>query len=359
MMRVTLHSFYRQVDDKGRYTLGDLTGSGTRNGETGKVWRGVDVTGRGRHWMVPPVELEKLDAQGRIYWPAKGDMPRLKRYLEDMQGVPLQDIIDDVGPLSAHAIERLGYPTQKPVALLERIIQASSNPGDTVLDPFCGCGTAVVAAQKLGRQWIGMDITPLAVSLVQKRLYDAFQVRDVHLQDATTAAVPPYIIVGLPTDEAGAIDLFHRDHKAFEMWAVGLVPAIPQEKKGADRGIDGLAYFNDNLKAPTKAVVQVKGGGVGVGQIRDLIGTMQSENAKMGFFVCLEKPTTPMYDAARTLGLYQPPQGVGKRVPALQIRTVGELLNGQPFDFPVYGGNVTFARAAALAPVPEQIKMDV
>ncbi|MCG7843985.1 MAG: site-specific DNA-methyltransferase, partial [Methanomassiliicoccales archaeon] len=156
-----LDTFFDHEDADGRrWKRMDVTGAGTRRGETGKPWRGIDVTAKGRHWAYTHGDLEKMDAQGRLHWPAKEDgMPRLKQYMDDMPGVPLQDVITDVRPIHNLADERMGYPTQKPLALLERIINASSNPGDVVFDPFCGCGTAVVGAEKLGRRWIGIDVT--------------------------------------------------------------------------------------------------------------------------------------------------------------------------------------------------------
>ena len=151
-------------DGRGRYWTGDLTGSGTRNGATGEVWRGFDPTQKGRHWMYPPDVLDQMDADSRIYWPRTAiAWPKLKRYLAEAKGLPLQDIFDDIYALQTmggNKRERVGYPTQKPLALLERIIKASSNEGDVVLDPFCGCATACVAAENLGRRWIGIDISP-------------------------------------------------------------------------------------------------------------------------------------------------------------------------------------------------------
>jgi adenine specific DNA methylase Mod len=171
-----LKTFFEQEDSDGRkWKRMDLTGAGIRHGETGKPWRGIDVTAKGRHWAYPPSVLDKYDAQGKIHWPkAKDGMPRLRQYADEMPGVPLQDIWTDIRTMHNLSAERLGYPTQKPEVLLERIINASSNEGDTILDPFCGCGTAIAAAQKLNRQWIGIDITYLSITLIKHRLHHAF-----------------------------------------------------------------------------------------------------------------------------------------------------------------------------------------
>ncbi len=196
-----------------------------------------------------PRRGERLDRAGKILWPEKEDgVPRYKRYLDEMPGLAIQSIITDIPPLSAHSIEKLGYPTQKPEALLGRIISASSNPGDVVLDPFCGCGTAVHAAQKLRRKWIGIDITHLAISLIEKRLNDAFP----GIQ---------FEIHGTPKDLEGARTLAAQNKYQFQWWAVSLVNAVPfaGKKKGADSGIDGLIYFKPEGKVTEKAIVSVKG----------------------------------------------------------------------------------------------------
>jgi DNA modification methylase len=184
---------YRFRDDRGRYAPADLTGAGSREGDSGRPWRNISPP-RGRHWALPRREklppwvnppenweamtaqekLDFLDAMGLIHWPKRGKMPYLKRYLETRKGVPVQDVILDVPPLSPTSKERVGYPTQKPVALLERIVRVSSNPGDTVLDPFCGAGTTLVAAHGLGRGWIGIDKSPLAIALTRERLERTF-----------------------------------------------------------------------------------------------------------------------------------------------------------------------------------------
>ena len=234
-----------------------------------------------------------------------------------------------------------------------------------MLDPFCGCGTAIVAAQKLGRRWLGIDVTPIATSLIQKRLYDMFEARDIRLLSASDKAnavtlARAFRVEGLPTDEAGARKMFEADHKKFEMWAVGLVPAIPQEKKGADGGIDGLAYFDVGDKELTKAVVQVKGGKVGSPGVQQLRGAMQSFGASLGFYVTLEAPTRPMQAEALSAGFYKARSGVGRQVPAMQIRTVAELLAGQGFEFPVtVGSNVSFKQASAIAAASGQAGLDL
>jgi site-specific DNA-methyltransferase (adenine-specific) len=267
-------------------------------------------------------KLEFLDEQGFIYWPPQGDMPRLKRYLDDDGGVPIRSVINDIGPISAQASERLGYPTQKPLALLERIIAASSNEGDVVLDPFCGCGTAVHAAQKLGREWIGIDVTHLAISLIEKRLKDAFP----GIQ---------FEVHGTPKDLASAQDLALRDKYQFQWWAVSMVDALPfgGKKKGADGGIDGIIYFKPDGKRTEKALVSVKGGGnVSVNMIRDLHSAMEREKAPIGVFITAALPTRPMETEAAAVGRFE--DEWGRTYPRLQIITLAELFQGRKPDIP-------------------------
>jgi site-specific DNA-methyltransferase (adenine-specific) len=317
--------FFDQVDADGRrWKRMDVTGAGTRNGETGLDWRGINVTAKGRHWAYPPSKLDELDAAGRIHWPAKqGGMPRLKQYPEDLAGVPLQDIFSDIRPMHNLADERLGYPTQKPLALLERIISASSNEGDVILDPFCGCGTAVHAAQKLGRQWIGIDITHLAISLIEKRMKDAFP----GIQ---------FSVEGTPKDLASAEDLAARDKYQFQWWAVSMVDALPfgGKKKGADGGIDGIIYFKPDGKRTEKALVSVKGGGnVSVNMIRDLHSAMEREKAPIGVFITAALPTRPMETEAAAVGRFES-EATGRTYPRLQIITLAELFQGKKPDIP-------------------------
>ena len=245
----------------------------------------------------------------------------------------MQDMWSDLPELNSQAAERLGYPTQKPLALLERIIQASSNPGDLVLDPFCGCGTAVVAAQKLGRQWIGIDITHVAITVMKRRLIDTFE------------PDPDFTIIGEPTTVEDARELAQTDPYQFQWWALGLVGARPiEEKKGADKGIDGRLYFHEKDGGETKQVIfSVKAGGVTARHIMELHGVIDRENAAIGVLLTMEEPTKPMRSEAASGGTYVSPWGVH---PKLQILTIHELLDGKKIDMPpVRQVNITYKRA--------------
>ena len=347
---------YRYTDETGKpYRLLPLLNPNDNRPNLTYEFLGVN-----RVWRWTRERMQESYDRGLVVQLKPGAVPQYKKYLEDSKGRTVSNDWNDIQ--SPGTKEALGYPTQKPLALLERIIMASSNPGDVVLDPFCGCGTAIVAAQKLGRSWIGIDITPIATSLVQKRLFDSFGAKDTRLLSKDDPAQRiSFATEGLPTDLAGAKLLYEKDvsHKDFEMWAVGLIPAIPQEKKGADRGIDGIAYFHDNPKKPSKAVVQVKGGHITANQIRDLLGVMTAEKAQLGFFVTLETPTKPMREAALSAGYYTPPSGVGRRVEALQIRTIEDLLEGRDFDFPLYGSNVSYQQAERLQEGEKQGELEI
>jgi DNA modification methylase len=330
-------SHYNNVEDGRRYKRQDITGAGIRHGETGLPWRGINPTAKGRHWMRPPSDLEVLDAEGKIYWPPNkpGAWPYLKLFLDETKGQPIQDVWTDINPINPRALERLGYPTQKPIELLERIINASTRKDDVVLDPFCGCGTAVHAAEKLGRRWIGIDITHLAISLIEKRLRDAFPgiVYEVH---------------GTPEDYEGARNLAERDKYEFQYWACSRVNAQPYggKKKGADMGVDGLIFFQDDKEMSKKIVVSVKGGeNVGVTMVKDLIATCQRQKAEIGLFVTLNPPTKPMVSEAAAAGFYTSP--TGKKFPRIQILTIENLLEEK--DAARYpsldAGGLTFKKA--------------
>jgi site-specific DNA-methyltransferase (adenine-specific) len=229
----------------------------------------------------------------------------------------------DIPILAPVSKERLGYPTQKPLALLERIIAASSNEGDVVLDPFCGCGTAVHAAQKLGRQWIGIDVTHLAVGLIEKRMKEAFPGLG-------------FEVVGRPQDLQSALDLAARDKHQFELWALSVVEAQPWKggRKGADGGIDGIIYFKPDGKKTERAIVEVKGGGVGVKDIGRLAQVIERERAPFGVFITAQAPTRPMERDAAAVGLWENPT-TGRKYPRLQILTLAEIFQGKRPNIPL------------------------
>ncbi len=261
-------------------------------------------------------------------------MPRFKRYLDEQRGKPLGDVWTDIPPINSQAAERLGYPTQKPEALLERLISMTTRKGAVVLDPFCGCGTAVAVAQRLGRRWIGIDITHLAVTLIKKRLNDAFGKR------------AKYRVVGEPVSIEDAATLAGHDPYQFQWWALGLVNARPvEEKKGADQGIDGRIYFHDEIElGKTKQIViSVKSGHLQLSHLRDLRGVLEREDAQMAVLISMEPPTKAMRSEAAAAGFYKSPWG---KHPRLQLLTIGELMRGAKVDYPPAGQvDATFKRA--------------
>jgi site-specific DNA-methyltransferase (adenine-specific) len=275
-----------------------------------------------RFWRYNQEKMLRLVEEGRVIQTRPGTVPQYKRYLDEVSGIAIGDVWTDFNAINSQAQERLGYPTQKPLALLERIIAASSNEGDVVLDPFCGCGTAIHAAQKLGRQWIGIDVTHLAISLIEKRLKDAFP----GIQ---------FEVHGTPKDLASARDLAERDKYQFQWWAVSMVDALPfgGKKKGADGGIDGIIYFKPDGKRTEKALVSVKGGGnVSVNMIRDLHSAMEREKAPIGVFITAALPTRPMETEAASVGRFE--DEWGRTYPRLQIITLAELFQGKKPDIP-------------------------
>lgn len=321
-----LAKYYRYDDGDGRlYWRNSLTAAGTRNGSSGQPWRGIDVAATGQHWKFTVEKLDELDAAGQIYWPPKGGFPQIKRYRDELKGLAVGDIWADIDRINQVAAERLGYPTQKPVALLERIIRASSNPDDLVLDPFCGCGTTVDAAQKLGRRWIGIDVTYLAVDLIDKRL------RHTYGEDVANS----YKVHGIPHDLDGARALFAANPFDFERWAVSLVDAQPNQKQVGDKGIDGVIRFpTDNKGGTGRSLVSVKGGGtVNPGMVRDLVGTVEQQKADMGVFICLSEPTKGIREVEKASGVYTWPVD-GRTFPKVQVFTVAELLAGRRPNMP-------------------------
>ena len=329
-------SHYRYTSDDGRvYRTDNLTAGGLSGGGYEYEWNGVT-----RIWRRPRESMERLHEEGRIRYTRNG-VAEYIRYLDEMPGTPLQDVWADLSPINSRARERLGYPTQKPEALLERIISASSDEGDVVLDPFCGCGTAVAVAERLGRRWIGIDITHLAISLMKSRLHDTFG-----------SELSEYDVIGVPQDlesaRALAVESDHDGRYQFEYWALGLVEARPSNRgrRGADSGIDGyINFFDDNSGKPKRVVVQVKSGGVQRGQIATLKGDMEREGAEIGLFVTLNPPTRPMVSEAAASGLYAPEHFPEHRYPRVQILTIAELLAGAEPQYPRFAPDATFRRA--------------
>lgn len=333
--------FYRHDDHDGRgvYSLDNMASPNPRPNMMYE-WLGFESPLKG--WRYQRETMQMLHDQGRIHYPRNSDgtldttkRPRLKRYLNEQEGSIVTSVWDDIQPLHAVTSESLGYPTQKPLALLERIINASSNPGDVVLDPFCGCGTAVHAAERLGRSWIGIDITHLAVSLIERRMKDAFSGIAFNVQ-------------GVPEDAAGARNLAERDKYQFQFWALSLIGAQPYKggKKGADGGTDGLIFFQDDKGAAKKIVVSVKGGeNVTRTMIADLKNTVEREKAQIGLFVTLAAPTQPMITEAASAGFYESP--AHGAFPKLQILTIEGLLAGreQPRFPDLARGGHTFRQA--------------
>lgn len=337
---------FRSSDKRGRFRQNELTGSGTRTGESGKPWHKYDPTPRGRHWALPaslkeilPKRLQEAPMAEQFNYLAEKDLivfsesgrPTYKQY--PGEGVLYQDIwaytpgtagvlynneneIDrDVKWLDAED-ERLGYPTQKPLGLLERIILSSSDKDQVVLDPFCGCGTTVEASQALNRNWIGIDVTHYAITLIERRLKAAYPSAQ-------------YTVGGRPTDLSGARDLARRDKHQFQWWAAWRLgsQSYREEKRGADRGIDGNIFFHNGPYGAGRIIVSVKGGeNLGVQMVRDLRGVIEREDAEMGILVTLAEPTGPMRTEADAAGFVR--KSAHGRLPHMQIVTIEEMLKG-------------------------------
>jgi len=312
-----------------RFQPVDLTAA-KPGGDTSYEWKGYKLKS-GRYWAYSKENMAKFESEGKIYY-TKSGLPRLKYYLDEMPGVSIQNNWDDINP--AKGKEDLGYSTQKPLALLERIIACSSNSGDLILDPFCGCGTTITAAQSLSRRWIGIDITNLAITLMKHRLLDAFG----------EGIVKTYDVIGEPTSVPDAEALAKDDPYQFQYWALGLVGARPvpiDQKKGADKGIDGRLWFHEGESDETKQVIlSVKGGHTSAPHLRDLRGVVEREKAEIGVLITMQDPTPQMRSEAATGGFYESPWGTH---PKLQILTVAELLDGKRIDMPpLHQVNKTF-----------------
>jgi DNA modification methylase len=340
-----------KTDENGRlYKAENLTFSTVRRLRQFE-WRGVKPPPH-RSWGADLDQLEAWYAEGRILLKRDGT-PRLdgfKVYLDDTKGKVIGTNWTDIPRIPNTSGERLGYPTQKPLALLERIIEASSNPGDVVLDPFCGCGTAIDASQELGRRWIGIDITHLSIGLIKHRLTDRFG----------PEIAKTYKVVGEPTTADDAAVLAREDPFQFQAWALGLVGArvAGSDKKGGDKGIDGRLYFHDSADGQTRQIVfSVKAGEHLVpAYVNELRGVIEREHAEIGVLITFNEPSAGIRSEAAGAGFYTSPWG---NHPRLQLRTVGQLLAGQGIDYPhITGANVTHRRAErAAAAKPEELEL--
>ena len=336
-----VRQYYRFEDDHGRkFMSGDLGSAGLQGGGYEYEWNGITRIRR-----CPKETMEQYEKEGKIYY-TKNGFPRIKRYLDEAEGLPIQDVVTDIEALRSWHAEKLGYPTQKPEALLERIIDASSNEGDVVLDPFCGCGTAVAVAQRLNRKWIGIDITCLAVSLMKHRLHTAYgeEIKET------------YDVVGEPISAAGAASLAAENPYQFQWWALGLVNARPvEQKKGADRGIDGRIFFHDEAESgkTKQVIISVKAGRTGPAHVRDLRGVVERENAAIGLLISMEAPTAPMSKEAASAGFYEC-VAWNTQHPKIQILTINELLEGKKLDAPPTRDIRTFRKAPKVKKTPKR-----
>lgn len=349
---VEYHERFRYDDNDGRgpYQSAPLDSPNPRPNLTYE-YKGYPPPPKG--WRVSLEVMKQLDADGRlIFPPTLNGRIRRKVYLNEQGGPKIADVWTDITPLQGASAERLGYPTQKPLSLLERIILSSSNPGDLVLDPFCGCGTSIAAAQKLGRRWVGIDITHLSIALQKYRLKDMFP-------DAA------FTVIGEPEDVGAARQLAQDDRYQFQWWALSLVKAKPlggddkSGKKGSDKGIDGSINFIDDASGkPKRVLVQVKSGKVKSGDVRDLRGVVEREQAAIGVFISLEPATSEMTKEAATAGFYHSP-GWHQDYPRIQILTIAELLAGTGIKMPPAYGTFKQAQKVEELPQARQHKMDI
>ncbi|MFL9839490.1 DNA methyltransferase [Sphingomonas sp. ST-64] len=325
---------FRHRDADGRAWMDDnLTAKGLSGGGYHYAYKGVSSL-----WRMPVETMERLDREGRLHFTRSGGI-RLKRYLDEARGAPVQALWTDIPALNSQAQERLGYPTQKPIALLERIIRASSNPGDLVLDPFCGCGTAVHAAQRLGRRWAGIDVTHLAIHLIEKRMRAAFPQLALNVE-------------GTPRDRASADDLARRDPYQFQWWVVAMIDAVPHggRRKGPDGGIDGVIYFRSGPGKTARAIVSVKSGErVGVKAVRDLHSVMERERAPIGVIVTRIVPSAQMLREAASVGRFHC-DATGRSYARMQILTVDDLFSGRRPDIPLVDHGAALRTAPLDAP---------
>lgn len=327
---------YRLRDEKNRlYRLTSLI-----NPNPDRPNLTYDFLGVTRVWRWKKERMQAAYEAGRVIQTKPGNVPQFKRYLDEQKGKPLDDVWIDIPPINSRATERLGFPTQKPEALLERIITASSKEGDVVLDPFCGCGTAISVAQRLGRRWVGIDITYLAISIIRNRLRDTFG----------AGVVKDCRVIGEPASPPDAEKLALDDRFEFQFWIVGKLAGFPvEQKKGKDRGIDGRIYFHDGAERDQaqQVIISVKSGKTGPAEVRELRGVIEREKAAIGVFVTMDDPTRDMRTEAAEAGDYTSSWN-RKKYPRLQIMTVEEIMAGDEIAMPPQAQtSTTFKKAPA------------
>lgn len=311
-------------------------------------------------WMITKDKMTEWDKAGRIYFPKdKSKRLRRKSFADELRGMPLQNLWTDIKEINSQAQERLGYPTQKPTALLERIVRSSSKNGEVVLDPFCGCGSAIIAAESTGRGWIGIDITQLSIAIIKEQLRRHFELIPLTKERKGADGDKTYRVKGEPTTLEEALVLKEEDPHQFEYWALGLVGARPEEeKKGADKGIDGvLPFVGDDGKCLELIILSVKSGHVKRGYMHELRGVIDREKAAIGVLITLEKPTRNMREEADLGGFYESLMW-DRKYPRLQILTIEEILNGKGIDMPpISRVNATYIKAQKGKHGPKQGKL--
>jgi site-specific DNA-methyltransferase (adenine-specific) len=305
-----IRKFYKYTDPNGRrYRLGDLTNPNKNRPNLTYEFLGIT-----RVWRWTKERMEKAYKDGIVIQNESGAVPQLKRYLDELKGQPISNSWDDIEHLHGSNIEFLGYPTQKPLALLERIIKASSNEGDIVADFFCGCGTSITVAEKFKRRWLGVDINHLAIGLIEERRLKPLKAK--------------YQLMGFPQDQAQAEKLAREKPFEFEQWVVEYIFKGHCTRKTRDGGFDGHIAFNDGDQKKL-CLLEVKGGKCTVKNVREFDNVIQTQKADMGFFICFEKQrTSEMIKHCDKQGYVEMQDNLfSGTIPKLSIITIEDILS--------------------------------